>query len=507
MPGYIHDFANVKCTLVAGGVQFAVLGVTLKFEHNAPPEIICRAVPQEYPQRGKVVDSSDAPLFWKNLRDSDDMVGREDVFFSLTNLPGGRDFKAEGWVLGGVSTTASAGATAPEALDLQILHPIVMLEKYPSYAGPVKTNDADVTNLTGSTYLELFKSALENYRDRITDSAKQAPAFELLSEGIGRIQEFVRCEDCNVSSLADLFQGFNKERLENGFKRYIMSCIENGADNQTIFSLAMRAIATDLSLCLFVDERDPGSKQMILRPNIPYKPNPLNIKTNTLKQMTGNQGHWLAPTGVCTTLTQLVRPGYNHDKMPLKIDEATMSVICRDKGLQTIHVNAPVWFRAMLANAFGGNFNKIDDVESITDVDPENKRQMDALKKVLTQYFLELYRRSRQFSASRVFSLLDNDSKLLLPGRTCKVWDGKHKGILFLLESVEHKFSLQNNLASTELAGSYLRAEDLKVNARGADPEQIINNGFSEDRNYIWNGGSGGGPGGGGGEQPEEGGE
>ena len=480
----IHDYGNITGSCSVGGSQFDLLGVDMQFAHNAPPTVSCRVVPKGYSSAG-VVDSSDAALFWSTLRTCDNAVGKENASLSLSNLPGGRDFNASGWVLGGVSVSASAIAEGPECIDLQLLHPIVALEKYPSHVGPVKVNVADASELGGSDYLGVVKSALESYKKRVTDSAKKTSAYKLLSEGIGRLGEFVKCEGCGLDKIAKLMEGFDEKAVKKGFKKYILSCIENGSDNQTIFSLAFRAIATDLSLCLYTDENDLAARTMTLKPNVPFKPDPLRVTTDSIIRMGGQHGDWLAPSGVVTTLASIVRASYNHE-MPAMLDSASMSVICREGGLQTVNVDAPVWFKAMLSYVFGSTFNKPDDVPELKELDLENTKQSKALRKLLTQYFLDLYRQNRTISITRVFSLEDNGGSLIVPGKTCLLHDGKHQGMLFLVNGVNHKFSLQSNAATTEIYGTYLRAEGLDVKAEGGDPEAVITGGYSADKNYIW---------------------
>lgn len=487
----VLDFSNAKYSFEISGNNLAILDLTIELQLNAPVQLMCRAVPRGY-TKSKVVDSSTAKLFWQALSRLDGLVGKPVVNLSISDL-GLKDhfkFDAKGWVLGAVDVSASATAEAPSAINITILHPIVLLAQCPVNVGPVAMEPA-LNQISGDTYIDVIASALRVYARYTTKDSKKGPAYTALRDNWANLSKYVECRGCSISKFANLFRGVvsNRSSVVDGFKRYILSCIENGAENQNLLSFAMQALASDLSLWLCPDPKNISATKMILKPKIPYTKELCLVGTSSLMRMSSYTGDWLCPSGVYTDLSKVHGLFWNAPES----GETGLSgrgyvcMLANDNGKQMLKANIPGWFTAIMNYSTNAFANAPDTVSDPKSVDADSKAQCTAVRKILTQDFLDVYRQTKSIVLERLFSITAG-GKLIVPGITCALTDqtGSGKNLLFNVSSVTHQFSLIGNTASTKICGNYVRAGDFKLSVRGATDPQLIKDGFSEEKNYIW---------------------
>lgn len=486
MKGKILDFSKASYSCSIGGKSMALLSVTIKSQLNAPPSVDLVAVPKDYQSR-KIVDSSDAQLFWSALSTMDKDTGKPSGNLSISKLgpDSDFDFNANEWVISEIGVDASATADGPAAIKVSLMHPIVQLDKYPANAGPV-THSPDPSAVSGSDYLTVVRSALDVYSKHIVPSAKKGPAYEMLRTGLSDMNKYVKPEGCDISKLANLFPWFTDQKhVLNGFKKYILSAVSHGTESSSLFALVIRGIATDLSLCLYPDPEDLASKRMILKPYIPYTPETVEVEMDTLMGINSVFGNWLVPSGVYAVTRKLNRAWFNNAAGECGGDFAFASVIAKDNGSQTVSAKAPAWYDAILgyvASAWWNNATQVAD----NDLDLANTNHQKSIRKLLTQDFLDVFRQTRSVVLRRMFSSKGDDGNLIVPGKTCSVTGGGGKGLLFLISGVSHTFNMLNNSAFTTISGNYVRGGNFSVKAEGAEDVEVISDGFSADKNYIW---------------------
>ena len=488
----VLDFSKAQYSFSVGGRDFAIIDFSLEMGFGVPPKIVCSAVPKKYTELG-VVGDTNAQLFWQHVAGADRVVGKPNVNLSISSLGPDSDFNfnAQGWVLADVGLTAAATASQPAAIEFTILHPIALLHQYPAHAGPTKQSPR-ADQIKGTQYIDILKSALQLYSRFVADSAKKEPAYKNMIRGISELDKYLKCEGCNAASLTKLFDWMSGESRKNcflGFKKYILSCVTNGAGGPTLYAFAAQNIAAELSLGLYVDPDDISSNKMILKPRVPYTPDCLHIKQNSVTMMTNSHGDWMAASGLYVRSDKIFRPKFNAPQMGgifNSVNPSFASVMAKDGGVQTVSATLPGWFDAMLNYAYVCIFNAPGEIRHKSDLDLSNENHVKATKKVLTQYFLDMYKQTKNITISRLFSMKDDKGKLLVPGKSCELSDGKSRGLVFLVSSVSHKFSLLYNTATTQISGNYVRGANFSVQVEGAENESLISNGFSADKNYIW---------------------
>jgi hypothetical protein len=485
----VLDLSKAEYAFAVAGTEFAIVDLNISMTMNAPPQLQIKAVPKAFIDK-KVINTSNAELFWAIVSKVDSVIGKPSATLQISRL--GEDvemnFNAQKWVLADIGLSASATAEMPATIDFSIQHPIVLLSKYPVSLGPPK-GKVNLDNVQGN-YLDVIKGVLNAYSDKLTDSAKKQPTYHLFQEGIGKLDEYLSCEGCNISNLAKLFPWVNAKNLMNGFKEYILACATTGGIGSSLYSFVAQTVASELSLGLYMDPSDLSANKLILKPRVPFSASGCaGINPSMTINMSNSQGDWLSPSGVYTSMSKLRIPNFNHPEYNGQSMQEPLfvSVIAKDGGTQIVPVGIPGWVNGMLGYAFSRlDFNHDNRIDNPQSLDFSRDDHAKSVQKILTQYFLDMYRQSKNIAITRLFSIYDdNGGHQLIPGISC-VMSGGTGGLAFLITSVQHQFSLASNQASTIISGNYVRGSQFSVNVEGAEPSNLITSGFSADTNYIW---------------------
>lgn len=485
------DLSKAQCSLSVGGLSLDVLSLEINLALGAPPQFTCMAVPS-WAVAKQVVNSATDPQFWAATASADRVYGQPEVSLQFS-MSGDTSFSfnASGWVLSDMTLSASAVAERPEAVIITAQHPIVLLSKYPVNAGPVKESPNPGEMKGPTDYIEIVKKAIKVYSDHVSDSTKQQPVYKFVQQGADRLSEFITCTGCDVSGLTKLFTGIkDPDALKLGFNNYILSSILNGSAGSSLFSLVALSLASELSFGLYVDPSDISSNKMILRPNVPYTPDCVNINPDTVLNVTGSLGDWLSPSGLYISLSTLRTPVHNAPETSGQSGQDTLfaSVAARDGGIQIVPTAIPAWINALFESAFQDYFHAPSTIkESPESLNLEDPKHVKVVQSILSQYLLDMYRQAKSITITRLFSESGDSGGLLVPGRSCRLSPpGLGDGLVFLITTVAHSFSLLNNTASTSIVGNYLRGSTFSMEVDGATPAKLISGGFSENKNYIW---------------------
>lgn len=487
------DFSTADYSLSIGGEDMKLTQLSVNLQFNAPPTVMGSAIPSKLVDK-KVVPASDTSIFWDAYKKADNSVGKETVNLQLSSIgeEGSGGFNAEGWILGSadVSVAASAEAGGHE-INFVAMHPVCNLERYPANVGPVSPSPS-YSEVKGSNFIDVVKSAMEVYLKKVPKSTKDQPGYRLMQEGKDKLTEYLECEGVDISKLAELFKGIsNQKNVEDGFRKYILSCLESGGENSSMWEFVLGSLSATLSLRLCMDKSDLSAKKLKLKPSIPFTSDKVEISTSDVASIYSNSGNWVRCTGVSTWaagptgIPWNATHQYDMDKF---VPSAYCSVVAKDKMLKMCGVNLPGWFEAIANHCSPPTWNAPHQADDAVDMEQWCKIiKSVACKKLLTQQFLDLYRQSTDIYIKKVFSFNDSGGTLIVPGLTCCVNDGSNgAGLMFNVSSVQHNFNMNNKQAETIIRGNYVRAGNFSLGADGAEDSNLISGGCSKNKNYIW---------------------
>jgi len=483
----VVDFSKASYSLSIGGQAMKLTNLSLVFGFNVPPCVRGLAVPAALVDK-KVVKASDVSQFWEAYRQADASVGKESVNLSIAGLGPDNEsnFNASGWVLASADVSASAEAgDGGNEISFSALHPICNLQRYPANVGPVSPSPS-YADVEGEDFLAVVKSAIDVYLANASSATMSQPGYKLMVEGRAKLSEYLDCT-ASLGGLASMFAGLSSpENVKNGFRKYILSCIESGGENSSMWDLVVGSLAATLSLRLCMDPGDLSAHKLFLKPSVPYTSKKVSIATKDISSIYNATGPWLKCTGLSTWapaptgLAWNAEHGYNSDPF---VPSAYCSVAATSNMLQMCNVNLPGWFEAVVGHCEPPSYNAPQNAGDFIDLETMESIISDvACKRLLTQQFLDLYRQSTSIAVTKVFSF-KGDGGLLIPGITCEISDG---GLLFNISEVEHSFNMSGKTASTTIRGNYVRGSDFSVTVEGAENPGLITSGFSGDFNYIW---------------------
>lgn len=487
------DFSSAKYSLSIGGKAMKLTQLTVNLQFNAPPMVTGSAIPAKLVDK-KVVPASDTSIFWDAYKKADKAVGKESINLRIGSIgeEGGIGFNAQGWILGSadVSVAASAEAGGHE-INFTAMHPICNLERYPANIGPASPSPS-YGDVKGSNFIDVVKSAMEAYMKKVPKPTKEQPGYKLMQEGKDKLTEYLQCEGVDISKLAGIFKGISSQKnVEDGFRKYILSCLESGGENSSMWEFVLGSLAATLSLRLWMDKSDLSAKKLKLRPSIPYTPEKVQISTSEIASIYSNSGDWVKCTGVSTWaagptgLPWNAAHQYDMDKF---VPSAYCSVVAKEKMLKMCSVNLPGWFEAVANHCSPPSWNSPFKANDAVDMEKWCRIiKSVSCKKLLTQQLLDLYRQGTDIYVKKVFSFKDSKGNVIIPGMTCCINDGGGgAGLMFNIASVQHNFNMNNKQAETVLRGNYVRAGDFSLEVEGGEDSTLIMNGCSRNKNYIW---------------------
>lgn len=486
------DFSSADYSLSIGGRDMKLTGLSIRLGFNVPPMVHGSAVPADLVDK-KLVAMTDADVFWDAYKQVDNAVGKESVDLKIRSLGPDEEsnFDAKGWILGSADIAVAADSqTGGGRISFNALHPICNLQRYPANVGPVSPSPS-YGDVEGETFLDVLGSAIDAYLKNTSSATQEQIGYRLMQEGRSKLSEYLKC-DANLDKLADMFSGISDaESVKDGFRKYILSCIESGGENSSMWDLVAGSLAASLSLRLYMDKNDLSAKQLRLSPGIPYTRDRFRVFTKDIASIYNSSGSWLKCTGLSAWAP--VSSGFpwnaehEYDSDPF-VPDVYCSVAAKENMLQMCNVNLPGWFEAILAHCTPASFNSPHEAEDFVDFEDMADAIRDkACRRLLTQQFLDLYRQTTDITVTKVFSFKDSaKSGLVLPGMSCGIADEKAVRLVFNVSEVEHEFDLNSNLASTTIRGNYVRGNDFSVSVEGAEDVDLITNGFSADKNYIW---------------------